>query len=95
MMSYLLDRGADVNKVEWSHSEARFNSIEARVNGGRGYGTALHVAASCGNAEKLLLLLSRGADRGIHDTLGRTALEVADDAGMDGIVAILCNSAAA
>lgn len=88
MMGYLLDRGADVNKIEWSHSDgdSRFNTTA-----GQGYGTALHVAARDGNEAKLLLLLSRGADRNIHDTLGRTALEVADDAGNDGIVVILCN----
>lgn len=93
MMCYLLDRGAEVNKIEWSHSgrDSRFNTTEARLNAGNGYGTALHVAARDGNEEKLLLLLSRGADRSIYDTLGRTALEVADNAGNDRIVAILCN----
>lgn len=49
------------------------------------------MAARYGNEAKILLLLSRGADRNIYDTLGRTALEVADDAGNDEIVAILCN----
>ncbi|MCJ1244983.1 hypothetical protein MMC30_002184 [Trapelia coarctata] len=91
MLGYLLDRGADVNKIEWSHSDSRFNTVEARLNNGDGYGTALHLAARDGDEEKLLFLLSRGADRSVHDTLGRTAWEIAEDSGHDDIVAILCN----
>lgn len=88
MMGYLLDRGTDVNKIEWSHSDgdSRFNT-----SAGQGYGAALHVAARDGDEARLLLLLSRRADRNIYDTLGRMALKVADDAGNDGIIAILCN----
>ena len=56
MINYVLDRGVDVNKIEWSHSDgdSRFNTTA-----GPGYGTALHVAARDGHEAKLLLLLSR------------------------------------
>lgn len=91
MLRYLLDRGADVNKVEWSHSESRLNTVRARLNNGDGYGTPLHLAARDGDEEKVHFLLSRGADRSVHDTLGRTAFEIADDAGHEAIVAILCD----
>ena len=49
----------------------------------------LHVAAECGYAEVVELLLSRGADASLKSTFGGTALEMAQSANKEECVALL------
>lgn len=51
--------------------------------------TPLHVAAYAGNEAAAALLLSRGAERQARDRLGRTALEIAQEAGHQAMVRLL------
>lgn len=51
--------------------------------------TPLHVAAYAGNEEAAALLLSRGAQLHARDRLGRTALEIASEAGHQALVRLL------
>lgn len=44
-----------------------------------GMGTALHKAAELGNADATAYLLWRGANCGMLDSLGRTALDIAEE----------------
>jgi ankyrin repeat protein len=57
------------------------------LNDGRG--TGLHEAARAGNADIVKLLLTAGADRALVDREGKTALDLAQGAGHDAVVALL------
>jgi ankyrin repeat protein len=73
IMEFLLRKGANINAIENAYDERLFRWFKHR-----GLGTALHVAADRGNKEIVEFLLARGADRGILDSLGRTAEEIAE-----------------
>ncbi|MCJ1394596.1 hypothetical protein MMC18_007476 [Xylographa bjoerkii] len=66
MMSHLLDLGMDVNEL--SH-------IEYPEGRGRGYFTPLHAAVVFDFTEAVVLLIERGADPEIRNTLGETPLD--------------------
>ena len=79
MVEFLLDAGVDIDAIEhagnWPFSP--------------NYGTALHVAASCGHEDLVRLLLERGADTSIQNLSYRTACEAAKMAGHSRIVMLL------
>ena len=54
-----------------------------------GMGTPLHKAAERGKADIVAYLLEHGADDTINDTLGRTAVELAESGGFDTVVQLL------
>ena len=54
---FLLDDGADIDAVKWKHDEQSYTGFGAAE-----LGTALHYAAKNGHADRVKLLLMRGAD---------------------------------
>ena len=73
VMEYLLDKGADVNRLShWS------DGMKLRYRSGK---TALHIALLYQNRKKILLLLSRGADKHLKDSRGISPLEWATEVG--------------
>jgi hypothetical protein len=54
-----------------------------------GLGTPLHVAAKKGNVRIAEELLRRGVDHSIRDTIGRTALEVAEQEGSEAVARLI------
>lgn len=85
VIEYLLDEpGAEINAVKWRHdpqSYADFEMLEL--------GTALHYAAKNGYADRVEMLLQRGARAEICDSTGKTALELARAYGMEGTMRVL------
>lgn len=79
-MEYLLDEGLDVNHVQ----KLRYTDQDTIFDG-----TALHRAVEREDAERLQLLLDRGADPSIIGVLGKTPLEVARIFKRQAIVEIL------
>ncbi len=84
VMEFLLDDGADINAVKWEHDHESFTSF-----GLLELGTALHYAAKSGYADKVELLLRRGARAEVLDSTGKTALDLARAYGQDNTVKIL------
>lgn len=74
----LIHWAADRNQVEILHILLDSPAININLRDSDGQ-TALHYASSCGNAECLTLLLSRGADKSVLDNDGETALALAFD----------------
>ena len=73
MMEYLLDMGADVNRLsDWSEGMKQYHRTGK---------TALHLALIYHNREKILLLLSRGADKHLKDSRGISPLDWATEVG--------------
>jgi ankyrin repeat protein len=72
VIEYLLEAGADIDSIENT-------SVESR-RAESGFGTALHYAAREGREDLVRMLLEKGADAEVRDTLGRTASEVAEEA---------------
>lgn len=71
VVAYLLDRGADVDEVP-DNDDIYDNERQL------GLGNALCTAARAGKAEVVKLLLERSANRQAKDTLGRSALDLAE-----------------
>jgi len=82
MIEHLLGKGVDVNEIpDYEEMLRREREI--------GLGTALHEAARIGQVEAVRLLLDRGADPWLKNTLGRTALDLATEQGHDNVVKVL------
>lgn len=72
MIPFLLDHGVGIDEIP----ENEYITDAERE---AGLGTALHEAAKSGQASAVSLLLDRGADPGIKDSRGKTALECAKE----------------
>lgn len=68
----LLEHDADMNEVP--EHERLIDSQRAE-----GLGNALHTAARHGKKEMVRLFLDCGANHGMEDSLGRTALQLAEE----------------
>ncbi|CAK7230124.1 hypothetical protein SCUCBS95973_007464 [Sporothrix curviconia] len=84
VMGLLLHRGAPLNTTKYAGDAGSL-----RHHTTSDLGTPLHVAASMGKAEAVQHLLSQGADTSICSTKGKTALQWAENARRDNVVAIL------
>lgn len=81
VIEFLLEAGTDVNAIEYAGMDSRRDQS--------GLGTALHYAAREGHEDLVRLLLEKGADPEVEDTLGRTASEVAKEANHPQLVSAL------
>ena len=77
MVRFLIGKGANVNVIGFEYCLSDSKSNEA--------GTALHFAVDANNTEVAKLLIENGADVTIRDVKGRTALERANEKGMDDV----------
>lgn len=84
VLGLLLERGAILNRTMYADDAASL-SMYCFVD----HGTPLHKAAGKGNMEVVQYLLSQGADTSILSSKGKTALEWAEAAGHDDVVAVL------
>lgn len=82
VVEYFLDRGASIDEIPDNEDIFNNESIHGVKN-------ALCTAAAKGKVEVVMLLLERGADRNVKDTLGRTALELAELGGHEECVRVL------
>ena len=87
VMRFLLDGGANIDAVKWEHNEEAYMTWTLF-----GLGTALHYAAKGGYADRVELLLKRGAKVDVMDSNGETPLEVARRNGRDDVIALLTDS---
>ena len=72
VMELLLDHGADIDAVKWKHHHFSYECFEITH-----LGTALHHAIMGGFKDRVQLLLSRGANIDIKNSLGQTAVDMA------------------
>jgi len=79
VIEFLLERGADINKIETYLLPTRFQPK----------GTPLYVAASEGDEKVVKLLLERGADPSIRSTRGWTPMRAAKEHDHETVVALL------
>ena len=86
VVEYLLDCSAPIDAMEMQYHPGLFAMFTPF-----GLGTALYEASRKGNQDVVTLLLDRGASRDIKDTKGKTALDIAEEAGLLQIAAILRN----
>lgn len=82
VVAFLLDHGAVIDEIPDND-----HIYEAERE--KGLGNALHTAATVGKDEVVALLLERGADPEVKDSLGKSALELAESHGHSSIVAML------
>lgn len=82
VVAFLLDHGAAIDEIPDND-----HIYEAERE--KGLGNALHTAAREGKDEVVALLLERGADPEVKDSLGKSALELAESRGHSSIVAML------
>jgi ankyrin repeat protein len=82
MINLLLDYGIDVNEIP-------DNELTTDRDRKRGLGTALHIAARKNQEEVVRVLLKRGADRAMVDSLDKTVLDIANMSGHKAIVELL------
>ncbi|KAL8902130.1 MAG: hypothetical protein Q9207_004862 [Kuettlingeria erythrocarpa] len=89
VLAYLLDHGISVNVLQFEYDQHIFN-----LHWMRAFGTALHNAAENGNDELVKFLLERGADPSLKDSVGKRALQYAEEKGHSTTMALLENSSA-
>jgi ankyrin repeat protein len=82
VVTFLLDRGLAIDEVP-NNDDLLVNAWELGVK------NALCTAAWRENADVVKLLLDRGADAGVKDSLGRSALELAEAKGDKACVDLL------
>lgn len=80
-MAFLIDQGADIDRVEKDHLEPLAMTVYA--------GTALHRAVDGEDAERVRFLLQKGANRHVKGLKGLSALEVAAMRGLTEMAHIL------
>ncbi|KAL8919570.1 MAG: hypothetical protein Q9208_006687 [Pyrenodesmia sp. 3 TL-2023] len=89
VLAYLLDHGTSVNVLEFEYDQEIF-----RLHWMREFGTALHHAAKRGNDEIVKFLLERGADKSLKDSVGKTALQYAEEKDLSTTIILLAESSA-
>lgn len=82
VVKYLLSRGANINEIP---DNEKINENERKA----GVKSALCSAAADEKVEVVKLLLGLWADKNIRDTLGRSALELAETEGHEDSVSVL------
>ena len=82
VIGYLLDSGANINEIP-DNEDIYENERKAGIK------NALCSAAAEGKVEAVKVLLERGASKDIRDTLGRSALELAEIGGHGYCVSVL------
>ena len=82
VVAFLLDRGVAIDEVP-KNGDLPLNTWELGVK------NALCTAAWRGSADVVKLLLDRGADAGVKDSLGRSALELAEAEGNKACIHLL------
>lgn len=83
VLKFVLDRGADINAIQWQHHEDSYHLFE-----GASLGTALHIAVTLPYQDRVELLLRKGA-RDIPDSTGQSVLDLAQKFGTEDILALL------
>lgn len=84
VVALLLEQGAPPNRLRFDGSEPAWS-----VFGVKGLGSPLHKAAALNKLDVVSKLLQHGADTDMKDTLGRTAKQLAEELGNEGVVALL------
>ncbi|KAF8063397.1 ankyrin repeat-containing domain protein [Lyophyllum atratum] len=82
MITLLLEAGADVNEIPDYEQMLRSERED-------GLGTALHEAAEGGQKEAVELLLERGADPSLKNSVGKTALDIAKEKQQVAVIEVL------
>lgn len=84
VFEYVLDRGASINGIMFQNCAESYE--QERYSG---LGTPLHSAAKTGNLDMVEIILLKGADPSIKDSMGRLAIEVAEYYGPSAVTARL------
>ncbi|KAL8990733.1 MAG: hypothetical protein Q9169_008049 [Polycauliona sp. 2 TL-2023] len=84
VLAYFLDNGAPINMIEYE-----FDDDTRKMFGMKAYGTALHQASKRGNEQLVRFLLERGATTNLKDTVGKTAMQYAQQNDHRGVVSLL------
>lgn len=84
VLDLLLARGAPLNSTMYEKHYFSWSLYHFM-----GLGTALHKAAELGKVDVVRYLISRGADTGVKDATGQTALDYAKESGHSKIVQLL------
>lgn len=74
ILTYLLEQGAPIDMMEYEFDMKTF-----RMYSPMEFGTALHYASKRGNEQLVRFLLERGAETSIKDSVGKTALQYAQE----------------
>lgn len=82
VVEFLLDHGAAIDEIP---DNDHIYDAERE----KGLGNALHTAAREGKDGVVMLLLKRGANRDVKDSLGKSALELAESSGHSSIVSMI------
>lgn len=86
VMAFLLDNGAEIDAVKWKHHPFSYQSFEWAF-----LGSALHYAVTRGFEDRVKLLLSRGANINVLNSVGQDVKEVAKESGKLEILELLDN----
>ncbi|KAL8770548.1 MAG: hypothetical protein Q9209_003804 [Squamulea sp. 1 TL-2023] len=81
---YLLNHGVPINTIQFRYDQETF-----RRHGMRGFGTALHHAAKCGDEQLVDDLPKRSARTDILDSRKKTALHYASEQNHKCVIALL------
>ena len=81
VLDYLLDKGASINSLMYENSADSYE--QERLSG---LGTPLHSAAAMGRLDMVDILLLRGANPRIENSLGKLAIEEAEYHGWSDVI---------
>ncbi|KAL9035578.1 MAG: hypothetical protein Q9180_004790 [Flavoplaca navasiana] len=88
ILAYFLANGAPINMMEYE-----FDDDTRKTFGVMGFGTALHHAARRGNEQTVRFLLKQGAITDLKNSLGKTAMQYAQENDHPAIVTLLKQAA--